>query len=521
MKKIKSEFSESMNDSNNDNISNLNINTKYANNYDNWRRKEEYQKSIDKFGKSLENSETESSSSEEEVSERVERGWLKAYTALKNKNNDIYDENTKYYSSSESSVESKKIKKKVVNLNDFERDVMMNKKGIYVDENVKGAYFEEQENLKNELVKESNKVVDSDSDSLFTINKNKRKTDEIKLSKNEQFLYDYLLKPANVALVDKICDIDDDWVKNEVMLDKEEEFEEKFNYRHEEKDFDNIKSFNRNSENTIRFIDNQSRKNQRERKLERKKQDNDMDKAKKNIKTWKKQIYLEKIEKIKKVSKIKDTTVLDAEAEYLEDDYDPKNHNQFMQKIFNDQYYQDSTDSKKPIFSSEDEFEDEQDKNLKIKIHMPDREVKLKVKKNKFEYRQVLACNFGLSLEEIFESQDKELNSWYPIKKIMKHRSEIEEKKESKRMKKLSKNNLLKNRLLPSLTENDEDITNLAEKSTNENIKISKYNTEIIKHKIKNKRIAAYGLDTAKIGSKLKSQRRKEKFLKIKESKEK
>ncbi|XP_035435752.2 protein KRI1 homolog [Spodoptera frugiperda] len=69
----------------------------------------------------------------------------------------------------------------------------------------------------------------------------------------------------------------------------------------------------------------------------------------------------------------------------------------------------------------------------------------------RFKYREVVPCDYGLTVEEILLADDKELTQWVPLKKILKHRPENVEKGDARNYAQKAADVRLKKKILPSL----------------------------------------------------------------------
>ena len=75
----------------------------------------------------------------------------------------------------------------------------------------------------------------------------------------------------------------------------------------------------------------------------------------------------------------------------------------------------------------------------------------------RFRYRTVEANDFGLSIEEILNADDTELNQWCSLKRAMKRKSGFEEESERKYFQKKAKNEEKKKRIFQSIYGNEEE----------------------------------------------------------------
>uniref|UniRef100_A0A8W8LZA7 KRI1-like protein n=1 Tax=Magallana gigas TaxID=29159 RepID=A0A8W8LZA7_MAGGI len=277
------------------------INEAYASKYNEWRRREELQKLRDRYGVDAEKEEEDSSSSESEdedaeaLTPQLEEDWLKTLAALKSKDPRIYDKSVKFYHSDEESSNSSserpgpsKKKDKPVYLKDYHRKVILEKDGKISEEdsddleeevNHGPGYYEEQEEIKKSFKAKLAQESDSEEELFTTRSKTKEQEEEEerdyikwlkdqkdleetdpvgvelaslksywnnpKLHANEKFLRDLIL---NKGYIDKdskrlpsyseIVDDGEGFSEEEEMLEREDQFERKYNFRFEEPDPD-------------------------------------------------------------------------------------------------------------------------------------------------------------------------------------------------------------------------------------------------------------------------------------------
>jgi protein KRI1 len=181
-----------------------------------------------------------------------------------------------------------------------------------------------------------------------------------KLAEGERFLRDYLLNKQYLEEDDdKIPSYDEiikDLEEDEKELDKEDEFEKKYNFRFEEPDSEFIKSYPRVIPETLRNRDTRrvkSRQVIRERKrLEKEKKREEL----KRLKNLKKKEIMEKIDKLKEIA---GNTEIGFTADDVDGEFDEAQYDRMMKKVFDVDYYNQGSDDVKPVFSDdEDAVED-------------------------------------------------------------------------------------------------------------------------------------------------------------------
>lgn len=384
------------------------INEAYASKYNEWRRREELQKLRDRYGVDAEKEEEDSSSSESEdedgeaLTPQLEEDWLKTLAALKSKDPRIYDKSVKFYHSDEESSDlsserpgpSKK-KDKPVYLKDYHRKVILEKDGKISEEdsddldeevNHEPGYYEEQEEIKKSFKAKLAEESDSDEELFTTRSKTKEQEEEEerdyikwlkdqkdleetdpvgvelaslksywnnpKLSANEKFLRDLIL---NKGYIDKdskrlpsyneIVDDGEGFSEEEEMLEREDQFERKYNFRFEEPDPDFIKSYPRTVKDSLRQT---SSKRADKRQEVKKRKEMEKKKVKEEIKQLKNMKRREIMDKIDKLRDITGDPALEFQEEDLETDFDPQKHDEMMKKYFNDDFYEMDEGDQKP-----------------------------------------------------------------------------------------------------------------------------------------------------------------------------
>ncbi|XP_029014384.1 protein KRI1 homolog [Betta splendens] len=186
-----------------------------------------------------------------------------------------------------------------------------------------------------------------------------------RLDEKERFLRDYVLNKGyldededdeRIPTYDEIVHgvVDDSEEDGEDFLRRQEDFERSYNFRFEEPDAEQVKTFPRNIATSVRAKD-QSRKRKREevkeRKQKEKEQKHEQLKQLKNLKRS------EIMEKLKKLQELTGNEQLAFSRVDLEGDFDPQQHEQLMQRFFGDEYYGEAEDEK-PQFDDDDELEE-------------------------------------------------------------------------------------------------------------------------------------------------------------------
>ncbi|XP_046617200.1 protein KRI1 homolog [Neodiprion virginianus] len=236
------------NSNHSDSDSELKINSSYAQNYNNWRQKEELNKLKTKYGehiKDLHTSDEDSSTSEEEdedgkeLTEAFEKNFYKTLACLKNKDPRIYDEKVTFFDDIEQLEDTSKatIKEKAKNkplfLRDYERKVMLERDGKFSDSEDEDTLQQENNQplaptyVKEQLkLKESFKKILEEDEDDETADLLKPKTKSAEDEKKEEEAYKEWLKGQHTEIdgVDKkeLKPLRDFWT--DPKLDQNEKF---------------------------------------------------------------------------------------------------------------------------------------------------------------------------------------------------------------------------------------------------------------------------------------------------------
>lgn len=133
--------------------------------------------------------------------------------------------------------------------------------------------------------------------------------------------------------------------EDEAELERQAEFEQKFNFRFEEPDTEFIKRYPRTIDHSVRKVDNRRKEKRveiKERKLNEKKEKM---KELEMINAIKKREIEEKIKKLKEVT---GDDAISFDYDDIDGDFDPVEYDRKMKEIFNNEYYQVDEGEAKP-----------------------------------------------------------------------------------------------------------------------------------------------------------------------------
>ncbi|XP_034046574.1 protein KRI1 homolog isoform X2 [Thalassophryne amazonica] len=185
------------------------------------------------------------------------------------------------------------------------------------------------------------------------------------LDEKERFLRDYVLKQGyrddddegeRIPTYEEVLqdEVEDSEEEGEMFLARQADFERSYNFRFEEPDAQQIKTYPRSIATSVRSKDD-SRKRKREevkqRKAKEKEQKHEQLKQLKNLKRN------EIMEKLKRLQELTGNEQLAFSQEDIERDFDPQQHDQLMQKVFGDEYYGEE-EEEKPQFDDDDDLEE-------------------------------------------------------------------------------------------------------------------------------------------------------------------
>ncbi|XP_015775470.1 PREDICTED: protein KRI1 homolog [Acropora digitifera] len=362
----------------------------------------------------LDESESSSSESEDEdareLTSKKEKDFLTVLSMIKKKDPKIYAKDVKFFhdddsSSSEEGSKKENMKlKKPIYLRDIERKELLEKgsEAFLDDEETdedkmdKGrtspTYVEEQKQLKESFKKalqadDDNDDDDDNNDFLKVREKTvQEKMDEErayvdwlkgqqdlknakahtemealqkywtdpKLDEDEQFLRDFILDRNYIEKEEDRIPTYEEIVAEEEQdmecIEKQEEFERKYNFRFEEPDAEFIKTYPRTIQGSVRKSDDRRKEKRKNKELRKMKEKEKKLEEIKRLKNLKRKEIMEKLEKLKAIT---GNPNVGFKEEDIDGDFDPKKYDKAMEEAFNQEFY-DEGEEEKPQFDDDD-----------------------------------------------------------------------------------------------------------------------------------------------------------------------
>ncbi|KMK57218.1 ribosome biogenesis protein Kri1 [Aspergillus fumigatus Z5] len=360
------------------------INEEYARRFEHNKKREELQKLESKLGKTSalgkrhdrdedDSDDSEESSSDEEededgelVTPAVDAEIMATLNAIRSKDPRVYDKNTKFYTALDEEEEnantgSTEKKQKPMTLRDYHRQNLLSGANLEEDDtsDTPKTYAQEQEELKNAIVKEMHATADQngedkDEDGGFLIPKSTTKSasepkEEIKLDVEnadkdpETFLSNFLSSRAWIPA--GRSELQPFESEDEEELERAEAFEEAYNFRFEDPSKLNATlvthARDKTNQQSFRREEKSARKKQREAERKRKEEEKKQREAEKNrLRKLKMEELQEKVKKIKEVAGLQASKFTDEDwARFLDEAWDDDKWEEEMQKRFGEDYY--------------------------------------------------------------------------------------------------------------------------------------------------------------------------------------
>lgn len=321
----------------------------------------------------------ESSSDEEEdedgelVTPAVDAEIMATLNAIRSKDPRVYDKDAKFYTALEEEEEENantgntEKKQKPMTLRDYHRQNLLSGANLEEDDtsDAPKTYAQEQEELKNAIVKEmhatadqndEDKDEDKDEDGEFLIRKSKSTTksasepkEEIKLDVEnadkdpETFLSNFLSSKAWIPA--GRSELQPFESEDEEELERAEAFEEAYNFRFEDPSKLNATLLtharDKTNQQSVRREEKSARKKQREAERMQKEEAKKQREAEKNrLRKLKMEELQEKVKKIKEVAGFRASKFTDEDwARFLDEAWDDDKWEKEMQKRFGEDYY--------------------------------------------------------------------------------------------------------------------------------------------------------------------------------------
>ncbi|KAL5366159.1 KRI1-like family-domain-containing protein [Aspergillus floccosus] len=345
------------------------INEEYARRFEHNKKREELQKLEAKFGKD-ESGDSEESSSEEEdedgelATEALDAQIMATLSAIRSKDPRVYDSSVTFFTEADENADGRAAtsekKQKPMTLRDYHRQNLLSGAHLAEDDEADApkTYVQEQEDLKNEIVREMHAAEEDESSADEDDGLLKRKSapepapeskPEVKLDLEnadkdpETFLSNFLSSrawiPADRA---KLQPFESDDEEEDARA---EAFEEAYNFRFEDPSKLNtvLVTHARDATNqqSVRREEKSLRKKQREAERQRKEEEKKQRETEKNrLRKLKLEELQEKVNKIKEVAGFRASELTDEDwAKFLDDAWDDDKWEKEMQKRFGEEYY--------------------------------------------------------------------------------------------------------------------------------------------------------------------------------------
>ncbi|XP_051904735.1 protein KRI1 homolog [Hippocampus zosterae] len=188
------------------------------------------------------------------------------------------------------------------------------------------------------------------------------------LDEKECFLRDYVLNKRykdddddddddeRIPTYDEVVqdDVDDSEEEGETFLEQQQSFERSYNFRFEEPDAHQIKTYPRNIATSVRSKDERRKRKREEVKLRKNMEKQQKREQLKQLKNLKRNEIVEKLKTLQALTGNDDLAFSQAD---LDGDFDPQHHDRLMQKFFGDNYYEEQ-EEEKPQFEDDNQLEE-------------------------------------------------------------------------------------------------------------------------------------------------------------------
>lgn len=181
------------------------------------------------------------------------------------------------------------------------------------------------------------------------------------LDEKERFLRDYVLNKCyldddhddeRIPTYDELVqdDVEDSEEEGETFLERQAEFERSYNFRFEEPDAQQIKTYPRSIATSVRSKDDSRKRKRQEVKERKEKEKAQKQEQLKQLKNLKRNEIMEKLKRLQELTGNEQLAFSEVD---LEGEFDPQQHDQLMQKFFGDEYYG-NEEEEKPQFDDEE-----------------------------------------------------------------------------------------------------------------------------------------------------------------------